>query len=194
MKVRLLSLTVLMTAVAALAGWTILNQPLTFEPEGRIWVEGTSTVQAWECEAGQFTGALTGAIEGGSLTGLSATSVSVPVAQLDCGGRQINGKTRSALQGSSHPNIQFTMTGANIGAPNNGRFAVDTRGRLTIAGVTKDVRFTANGRVLADGRYNLTGSVPLLMTDFGIDPPTAMLGALRSGDQVTVRFDVNVRG
>jgi hypothetical protein len=28
------------------------------------------------------------------------------------------------------------------------------------------------------------------MTNFGVDPPTAMLGALRTGETVTIRFDV----
>jgi hypothetical protein len=30
------------------------------------------------------------------------------------------------------------------------------------------------------------------MTDFGIDPPTALLGTLKTRDEVTVYFDVTV--
>ena len=48
------------------------------------------------------------------------------------------------------------------------------------------------GRRLPDGQFRLTGSLPLLMTDFGIDPPKAMPGTLKTGDRVVVHFDVVV--
>lgn len=193
MRARTLSFTTLAAAVLVMAAWAS-PKPFTFESDGKIWVEGTSTVRAWTCEAGQFTGAVTGEVQDGMLTSLSATTVTIPLARMDCGGNQITSKMRDAMSAGSHPNIQFTLRAADIAAPSNGRFAVQTSGRLTIAGQTRDVRFTTTGQVLADGRYRLTGSVPITMTQFGIDPPTAMLGTLRSGDDVTVRFDVTIRG
>jgi hypothetical protein len=44
------------------------------------------------------------------------------------------------------------------------------------------------GQQRADGTYQATGSLPLLMSDFGIDPPTAMFGLIKVHDQITVRF------
>lgn len=193
MKSGILSLAGIAALVVVLAGWSVFSQPLTFDSQSKIWVEGTSTVRSWTCEAGQFTGAITGDVQSGVLAGLSATTVTIPVARMDCGGNQITSKMRDALKVSSNPNIQFALTDARVGSPNNGRFAVETSGRLTIAGVTRDVRFIAEGRALADGGFRLTGSVPVLMTNHGVSPPTAMLGTLRSGDEVTVRFDVIVR-
>jgi len=174
------------------AGWSAFAQPLSFESDSKIWVEGTSSVQAWTCEVGQFTGSVTGEIANGVLTDVTTTTLSIPVSRMDCGGRQITSKMRDALKSSNHPNIQFALSSANVAAPNSGRFGIDTRGRVTIAGVTRDVRLVSEGHVLADGRYRLKGSVPLVMSDFGVDPPTAMLGALRTGDAVTIQFDVIV--
>ena len=34
------------------------------------------------------------------------------------------------------------------------------------------------------------GDVPLLMTDYGIKPPTAMLGMLKTDPKITVTFEV----
>ena len=44
-----------------------------------------------------------------------------------------------------------------------------------------------------DGSIALTGSLSLLMTDFGVEPPTAMLGMMKTADQVTVKFELRVR-
>jgi hypothetical protein len=47
--------------------------------------------------------------------------------------------------------------------------------------------------VQADGSIAVRGSVPLFMSDFGIEPPTAMLGMLKTADQVTVKFELALR-
>jgi polyisoprenoid-binding protein YceI len=45
---------------------------------------------------------------------------------------------------------------------------------------------------LPNGTVNATGMVPIKMTDFGIKPPTAMFGTLRTGDEVKVNFALTV--
>jgi hypothetical protein len=44
----------------------------------------------------------------------------------------------------------------------------------------------------ADGSIKATGTVPVKMTAFQMKPPTAMLGAIRCGDEVKVKFDLVV--
>ena len=48
------------------------------------------------------------------------------------------------------------------------------------------------GEKLANGQVRLQGEHPLLMTDYGLTPPSAMFGALRTADKVTVKFDLVV--
>ena len=45
---------------------------------------------------------------------------------------------------------------------------------------------------LADGHVRFTGQHPMLMSDFGMDPPSAMFGQLRTADEVVVHFDLVV--
>jgi hypothetical protein len=40
-----------------------------------------------------------------------------------------------------------------------------------------------------DAGLTVKGEVPLLMTDFGIAPPKAMLGMLKTDPKVTVTFE-----
>ena len=88
--------------------------------------------------------------------------------------------------------IRFTLTSARVGNVNGGRFGVEANGQLTIHGTSRAQRVTAEGRAVGNGQYRFTGSVPVTMSQFGVDPPTALLGTLRTGDGVTVRFDMTV--
>ncbi|MGH9361260.1 MAG: hypothetical protein ACRD2T_05030, partial [Thermoanaerobaculia bacterium] len=48
------------------------------------------------------------------------------------------------------------------------------------------------GERLGLGRYRITGALELKMTDFGIQPPTALMGLIRAGDGLRVRFDLRL--
>ena len=67
-------------------------------------------------------------------------------------------------------------------------FKAKVYGYLTIAGVTKVIGLDIAAKETADGSYEITGSEKLKMTTYGIDPPTAMMGAMTTGDEVTINF------
>jgi polyisoprenoid-binding protein YceI len=179
-------------SVLSLAGWAASDEPLTFVRGGTITIAGTSNVHGWTCTTNQFTGSANGAPAVGGMTGLSALTVTVPVAQIDCDNGTMNSKLREALRASAAPNIRFVLGNATVSTPRNNRFTVTTSGQLTIAGQTRPVQFTAQGQALANNRYRFTGSVPVTMSQFGIRPPTAMMGTMRVGDRVTVSYDVTL--
>jgi hypothetical protein len=45
---------------------------------------------------------------------------------------------------------------------------------------------------MPDGSVKATGVVPILMTDYGIQPPTAIFGRLKTGNEVKVNFELSV--
>jgi polyisoprenoid-binding protein YceI len=180
-------------ALAALVLTAPAAAQLQFQQGSTITVEGTSSVQSWSCATSQLAGSAQAEVSGRTLSDLSGLRLTIPVQGLDCGNRQMNGKLREALGASTTPQIRYTVTGAEVGAPDGqGRFAVTVTGRLEMAGSARTVRTTARGVPAGDGRFRFTGRVPLKMSDYGIDPPTAMLGALRTGDEVTVVYDVTL--
>ncbi len=184
-----LRLTLLAAALTALA-WAG-GDSLQLEPGSKIWIEGTSTVHDWTCQVEQLAGALDAEPGQDGLGELGAARVTVPVQGIDCDNGTMDGKLRDALKASSSPAVRYTLTRAEVGAPGaDGWFTLDTTGRLSMAGATRNVAMEVRGKALGGGRFRFTGQLPLRMTDFGIDPPTALLGALKTGDQVTVHFDV----
>lgn len=173
--------------LVVLAAWQ--PEPATryvLTEESRLWVEGTSTVHDWHCDAAEIDGWLE--LEAGSMDIVQA-EVTLPAEQLECKNGTMNKKTRKALKSDDHPAISYVLDTAEVLPGTSEGFSATTTGQLTIAGQTRTVEMTVQGRLMDDGRVHLTGELPLLMSDYDVDPPTAMLGTLKTGDAVTVRFE-----
>lgn len=89
-----------------------------------------------------------------------------------------------ALKTTEYPDIVFTLTKLD-GKPG----ALRAIGLLKIAGVEKEVAFGLKAAANAS-TITVIGDVPLLMTDYGIAPPKAMMGMLKTDPKVTVTFEV----
>jgi hypothetical protein len=50
------------------------------------------------------------------------------------------------------------------------------------------------GKVIKPGVYKFEGSYSLKMTDYKMKPPTAMMGVMRVGDDVKLKFAVTFEG
>jgi len=165
---------------------------LTFQTEGSTFrVTGTSTLHDWECAVTDWRGRIELG-QAGELASLQATEVVVPVAALSCKNGTMDRKMREALKAEDHPEIRFVLTRVDSVAAAAEGYRLQVQGRLTIAGAEQPVQMQVLARP-EDGGWRFQGEQPLSMKAFGIKPPTAMLGTLRTGDEVVVHFDVVAR-
>jgi hypothetical protein len=70
-------------------------------------------------------------------------------------------------------------------------YVCEAKGDLAVAGVTKPITMTVNVLPLADKRLKVTGSIPIKMTDFKVEPPSPKiaLGLIKTGDEVKLIFE-----
>jgi polyisoprenoid-binding protein YceI len=61
-------------------------------------------------------------------------------------------------------------------------------GKLTIAAVSKVVKMEVGYQVTPSGKVTVKGVLPILLTEYKIDPPTAMMGTIKTGEEVKVVF------
>lgn len=88
-----------------------------------------------------------------------------------------------ALKVTEFPEIVFRLTRLEgKGA------ALKAIGMLKIAGVEKEVTFDLKATVTA-ATLTISGQVPLLMPDYGIAPPKAMMGMLKTDPKIIVKFE-----
>jgi len=159
-----------------------------------IKVLGTSNLHNWSMEdkevscSARFTYAA-GKAEPASL---ASFTFSFPVHSLTSGKSGMDSKAYDAMKAKDGGNITFTATASTITPGADGAFQVKSDGNLTIAGVTKPVVLLAACEVKADGMVSCKGTNTLKMSDYQIKPPTYMLGALRTGNKLTIAFSMNV--
>jgi polyisoprenoid-binding protein YceI len=161
-------------------------------PESRVWVDGTSNRDDWSVRATEVEGQVSLQGTGGELR-IQQGRFSVASGKMQGGRSAIMDRLmHTALKANEHPNIVYELVSAAATPAGDNRYNLQTRGRLTLAGVTREIEGSVEAERLANGHLRFTGSYPLLMSDYGMTPPTAMFGALRTGDEVVVNFELVV--
>ena len=168
--------------------------PMSFAAGSKVTVLGTSNVRSFRCETTRVQGTIqTAGAAAPTLAevghAIRGAEVSLPVASLDCANGTMNNHLRHAMKADEFPTISFTLPASGLTA---GDGNVRMAGTLKIAGAEKPANVVATV-VQAEGGLRVTGSYAMKMSDFGIRPPTVMLGAFRVNDNVTVQFDVTVK-
>jgi polyisoprenoid-binding protein YceI len=181
---------------------------LTLSPGSKLRLTGTSTVHEYAATASRLDASfgLEAAAWSASLPrgeaiervirerGVTSLEVTVPVTGLHSGKDGLDKNMYKALLATKYPEIRFVMSGYKVAEGSKpGETAIDARGKLTIAGVEKELGIAATA-VREGDAVRLRGTVPLKMTTFGIKPPTMMMGTLRTSDDVTIHFDLLVDG
>jgi polyisoprenoid-binding protein YceI len=173
--------------VLALAAFAASAEKFLGTTGSVVRVEGTSTLHAWTMESPSVTGRIDAPTPGNWNTPANAV-VTIPVTSIKSEHAKMDKLMADALKAKTHPEIRFEMTSARPRSTNGDAFVLETKGRLAIAGVTRDVAFDVQGSRNADGKYTLVGQAPIKMSDYGIKPPTAMMGTIKTGNDVKVTF------
>ncbi|CDF78855.1 YceI family protein [Formosa agariphila KMM 3901] len=154
----------------------------------KLSVLGTSSIHDWEVTAEQQSGSIV--LENANETlSISALDIKVIAESLKSGKSGMDKNTYKALNTKKFNSIDFKLTKVNSITPNgSGVYKVKSTGDLSIAGTTNPIQldFTLT---LTDNSAKLTGSYTFKMTQFKIDPPTAMFGTITTGDELKIEFN-----
>jgi polyisoprenoid-binding protein YceI len=96
---------------------------------------------------------------------------------------------RKALKAKDYPTVVFRAEAYDL-ARSNDSVAVTMTGTLTLGGVEKPITIKAQAKPGSNGTLVVSGTREVRMTEFGLKPPTLMLGTMKVDDRVTVGFDV----
>jgi polyisoprenoid-binding protein YceI len=169
---------------------------LTIHPESRLWIEGTSTVRDYRCDATRVDGAVELDPARPSIAvadlqqSVRGVRLDIAVADLDCRNGTMNDHMRKALKAEDHPGIAYRLTAHEIEVQENGDGLATLEGELTIAGTMQPVTIAAVVTPGPEGTLKVQGSKEIVMTEFGVSPPKLMLGALKVNPRVVVNFDI----
>jgi polyisoprenoid-binding protein YceI len=157
--------------------------------DSKMIIRGTSSLHNWQCKAEQISGQMNVQVDGDKLVNVQSLSVniqSISIKSIQENGayfdKNMDKNVYKALQADRHPAILFNLT--NLTLSNT---TANVTGLLKIAGKSNEIKFNARHSKIAGGMV-FEGKVPLKMTDYNVDPPTALFGTIRTGNEITVEF------
>lgn len=195
----------LLLIALGLSGGDLFSQT-TFRAHenSRLWIEGKSNVNTFECMAQEYIAeAILPEIPGQQIEEEQlpdvniednvTITVGIKVDGFECGRSRMNKDLKEALNSDEFPEITFTLKNATaLTIPENieDGFELEVEGSLTVAGVTREIKFQSQGYYMDDGRIRAIGNKSIKMSDFNVEPPTALLGLVKAEDELNVRFDL----
>lgn len=194
MRNRIFKGLVLAGCVSTALGWKSIDNGLTLTADSRLWIEGTSTVKNFKCTSK----AVQATVDAGAdavravLAGekaVAAVQLTVPEKSLDCGNGTMNGHMLEALKEKEHADIGFKLVSYELASADSGRTGT-LNGVLSINGVDKTIALPVKLTAGSAGELRVTGKYELDMKDYGVKPPSLMLGTMKVGPKVTVNFDL----
>jgi len=188
------TLATLLCLVPAAVAWRTVAEPLVLEPQSKLWIDGKSTVRKFSCQAPVFTVDVDAA-PGATAAVLAGTKavrtaiVRVPVAQMECGNGTMNEHMLKALKAKDAPTIEFRLAGYDV-AKDAAGVQGTLAGTLAVGGAERPVAVAAQAIAAPNGSLRVTGAYELHMKEFGLKPPTLMMGTLKVDELVIVHFDL----
>lgn len=170
---------------------------LIVQPSSTLDIEGTTNINSYKCAISKYVGRDTLVLhEGGrnirpvfvrGAVGLDASS-------FDCGMALMTSDFQRAISADLHPVIvidfiSFERMPAYTSAKEQFKGIL----KISLGGVTKVFEVNCAINVNSSGTINLAGSRDFTFSDFGLSPPTRMLGAVRANETLKVSFDLKLR-
>ncbi|OMQ11230.1 YceI family protein [[Flexibacter] sp. ATCC 35103] len=157
-------------------------------------VAGTSNVHDWVMKSteGNVTANLT--VIDSKLTDINNLAVTLLAESIKSSKTSMDDVAYETLDTKTHKNIKYVLKSAN----KVNETTWNLIGTYTIAGTSKDYRTVVNVTA-SNGNFTLRGSNQITFADFGMSPPTAALGVVRAGKDLTMIFNItlselNMRG
>jgi polyisoprenoid-binding protein YceI len=156
-------------------------------------LKGTSTLHDWEMNTQLVNGdALFNFAPSGKNQSptLPFLNFSLAVLNLKSDNKGLDNNAYKALKTDEFKLIYYKLLSTTITAVSDSKYLLHTKGNLTIAGVTKPIEMEVNCQVNKDGSITCTGSYSLNMIEYNITPPSFMMGAMKTGDNVSLAFSI----
>jgi polyisoprenoid-binding protein YceI len=194
-SVYLVLLTILISTTAfSQNGSSLISR---FQPESKLWLEGTSTLHDFTITANNIKSSInfeSSMNENNSLEEFKITYLKliVPIWKLDSGNESMDENMQEALSAEVNPNIVFELISPVVFSFKNviDSITINATGNLTVAGTKKSVDLNITVVKQSENEFEFKGEIKLLMTDFGVEPPSMFFGTMNTGNEITVKFEM----
>jgi hypothetical protein len=159
-----------------------------------LTINGTSTLHDWtmksvkaDCSA-NFT-----LNNSGQIVGMDGLVFSTPATSLKSEHSGMDNNAYKALKTDKNPMIIYTVNTVAISPAEAGGVVVICKGKLNIAGTARDEDVIALCKLNPDNTISVTGTEKISMKEFSVDPPTFMMGTIKTGNEIVLSFHLTLK-
>jgi polyisoprenoid-binding protein YceI len=146
-----------------------------------VLIEGSSSLHDWEMEAKELAGNFDLNEDKYLETLIFESTVSGLVSDKS----KMTKLAQKALKVREYSKITFKSSSPVL----INEVEIKLSGFLSVSGVTKEIELSLRPET-DDNGIKLEGSYSLKMTDYGVDPPKALLGAIKTDNEVIINFSL----
>ena len=186
-------LMVVFTTMLSFSTKGLLNDTKYRSQSLQIVISGTSTLHDWDMKSTKGSADANFDFAGDKLTGISGLNFNMPAESLKSEHSMMDKNAYKALKTDDNKNISFVQSSATVSHLDATTYQLKLVGKLTIAGTTKVTDLVATAKYNpADKSFTVSGSKKFNMSEYGVKPPTVMMGTIKTGDMLTVTFNTRI--
>lgn len=163
---------------------------LTAGKDASIKVLGTSNVHDWVLTSTAMESQGEFKLDDNQLRSFS---FSLNAKSLKSEHESMDNRTYKTMKADQYPKVTYKLVSAIVTPLQKSKYAIKTTGELTIAGVTQTIAMTISAIINSDNTITCSGSENLKLTDYKIDPPSFMLGAMKVKNDLTIQFNLTYK-
>lgn len=166
-----------------------------FRPQNvTVLIKGTSSLHDWEMKSDKgHVEVLLGMGNNDNILGLTALKFTIEAESLKSGKSTMDKNAYKALKTGSAKNISFVLSSATVLRQNATTFQINTLGKLTVAGTTRETNIIVDVKFnQTDKSFTATGTKKIKMTEYNVKPPSFMMGAVKTGDDISISFTTQI--
>jgi len=162
--------------------------------DANIKVSGSSNVHDWTMSSTVMESQGNFKFDDGQLRDMTAFSFSLNAKSLKSEHESMDNRTYKTMKADQFPKILYKLNSAVVTPVQKNKYLIKATGDLTIAGTTQTITLNVTAVVNADNTLTCTGTEKLKLTDYKIDPPSFMLGAMKVKNDLTIQFNLIYKG
>ncbi|MBF4518606.1 YceI family protein [Flavobacterium sp. ANB] len=150
-------------------------------------VAGTSNVHDWVMKSTEGNGTANLTVIDSKLADINNLTITLPAESIKSSKTSMDDVAYETLDTKTYKNIKYVLKSAN----KLNETTWNLIGTYTIAGISKDYKTVVNVTA-GNGIFILKGSNQITFADFGMSPPTAALGVVRAGKELSLIFNITL--
>ena len=158
----------------------------TLDVKTNFSVLGTSTLHDWEMKSDSKTGTANLTVTDSKVTDINSIDITLPSESIKSDKTSMDKVAYETLKTDKFKNIKYVLKSAE--KVNESTW--NLTGTYTIAGVSKVLK-TQVRTTVTNGVITMQGSNKITFAEFGMKSPTALLGTIKTGQDLILKFNLN---